>query len=99
MGYLIAIVILVLIYIILATSLDIVFSNAGIFSVSHAAFFGIGALIYAVLSKLGHVNYFLIIRNRHRGDELDGHSYCHQHFKNKGRLFHHRIFWLPNDRL
>jgi branched-chain amino acid transport system permease protein len=61
MGYLIAIVILVLIYIILATSLDIVFSNAGIFSVSHAAFFGIGALIYAVLSKLGHVNYFLII--------------------------------------
>ncbi len=61
MGYVFAILILVLIYIILATSLDIVFSNAGIFSVSHAAFFGIGALIYAVLSKTGHISYFVIL--------------------------------------
>jgi branched-chain amino acid transport system permease protein len=61
MEYIIGVLILVLIYIILATSLDIVFSNAGIFSVSHAAFFGMGALIYAVLSKLDHINYFIIL--------------------------------------
>ena len=28
---------------------------------SHAAFFGIGALIYAIFSKLGSINYFVII--------------------------------------
>jgi branched-chain amino acid transport system permease protein len=59
--YFISVIILICVYIILSSSLDIVFSNAGIFSVSHAAFFGTGALIYAILSKAGISNYFLII--------------------------------------
>lgn len=61
MDYILSVLVLILIYVILATSLDIVFSNAGIFSVCHAAFFGIGALIYAIFSKIGHVNYFVIL--------------------------------------
>ncbi len=61
MNYLFNILILICIYIILATSLDIVFSHAGIFSVSHAAFFGTGALVYAILSKIGINNFFLIL--------------------------------------
>lgn len=61
MDYVISILILICIYIILSTSVDIVFSNAGIFSVSHAAFFGLGGLVYAVLSKMGNISYFIII--------------------------------------
>lgn len=61
MDYFFNVLILICIYVILSTSLDIVFSNAGIFSVSHAAFFGTGALIYAILSKAGISNYLLII--------------------------------------
>src|SRR5512145_3259426 len=50
MAYLEHVIILFLLYSILAVSLDLVVGRAGMLSVAHAAFFGIGAYASALLS-------------------------------------------------
>ena len=58
MEYLIHLAILVSIYAILALSLNLVVGYTGILSVTHAAFFGIGAYATAILTTQAHFNFF-----------------------------------------
>jgi branched-chain amino acid transport system permease protein len=59
MNYLLHILILICIYIILSISLNLISGYAGLISVAHAAFYGIGAYVVALLAlNLG--NYFLL---------------------------------------
>ncbi len=51
MAYLLHILVLVCIYGALAVSLDLLIGHLGIFSLSHAAFFGIGAYTLAILTR------------------------------------------------
>ncbi|MGH8651237.1 MAG: branched-chain amino acid ABC transporter permease [Gammaproteobacteria bacterium] len=50
MDYLFTILILIAIYVILATSLDLIIGYTGILSISHAAFYGLGAYASALLA-------------------------------------------------
>ena len=59
MEYLIHIAVLIGIYGILALSLNLVVGYAGLLSVTHAAFFGIGAYATAILTTDFHINFFL----------------------------------------
>lgn len=59
MEYLIHLAILVSIYAILALSLNLVVGYAGILSVTHAAFFGLGAYATAILGTRYGVNFFV----------------------------------------
>lgn len=59
MEYLIHIGILVCLYALLAVSLNLVVGYTGLLSVSHAAFYGIGAYSVAILSALHDVNFFV----------------------------------------
>ncbi len=61
MEYLIHLAILASIYAILALSLNLAVGYTGILSVTHAAFFGIGAYTTAILSVRFGVNFFLTI--------------------------------------
>jgi len=61
MEYLIHLAILVSIYAILALSLNLAVGYAGILSVTHAAFFGLGAYATAILSTRYDVNFFLAL--------------------------------------
>lgn len=61
MEYLIHLAILVSIYAILALSLNLVVGYTGILSVTHAAFFGIGAYATAILSTRYEVNFFIAV--------------------------------------
>lgn len=61
MEYLIHLAILVAIYAILALSLNLVVGYTGILSVTHAAFFGIGAYATAILATRYDVNFFLSV--------------------------------------
>ena len=61
MEYLIHIAILVGIYAILALSLNLVTGYTGIISITHAAFFGIGAYATAILGTHFHTNFLLTI--------------------------------------
>lgn len=59
MNYILHILILICIYIILSISLNLISGYAGLLSVAHAAFYGIGAYVVALLAlNLG--NYFLV---------------------------------------
>ncbi len=51
MDYIIHLAIIISIYSILATSLNLLVGNTGLLSVTHAAFFGIGAYTLAILTK------------------------------------------------
>lgn len=61
MEYLIHLAILVGIYAILALSLNLVVGYTGILSVTHAAFFGIGAYATAILSTRYEMNFFVAV--------------------------------------
>lgn len=61
MEYLVHLAILVSIYAILALSLNLVVGYTGILSVTHAAFFGLGAYATAILSTRYDLNFFLTI--------------------------------------
>lgn len=59
MNYILHILILICIYIILSVSLNLISGYAGLLSIAHAAFYGIGAYVVALLAlNLG--NYFLV---------------------------------------
>jgi branched-chain amino acid transport system permease protein len=57
-AYIIHLAILVCIYAILALSLNLIMGYAGLFSLSHAAFFGIGAYATAILTTTYKFNFF-----------------------------------------
>lgn len=59
MEYFIHLAILVSIYAILALSLNLVVGYTGILSVTHAAFFGLGAYATAIVSTVYHLNFFV----------------------------------------
>ena len=59
MEYLVHLAILVAIYAILALSLNLVVGYTGILSVTHAAFFGLGAYATAILGTQFGVNFFV----------------------------------------
>src|SRR3989344_3268442 len=59
MEYLIHLAIFFCIYAILALSLDLVMGYAGLLSLAHAAFFGIGAYTVAILSAVHGYNFFI----------------------------------------
>ncbi|MDD5068176.1 MAG: branched-chain amino acid ABC transporter permease [Candidatus Pacebacteria bacterium] len=59
MPYLIHLLILISIYAILAISLDLVVGFSGFLSLAHAAFFGIGAYVTAILLTSLGINFFL----------------------------------------
>lgn len=61
MTYLLHILIIVGIYVILATSLNLIAGYAGRLSISHAAFYGIGAYVAALLALNVHSNFILNI--------------------------------------
>ncbi|TSC55687.1 MAG: branched-chain amino acid transport system permease protein, partial [Parcubacteria group bacterium Greene0416_79] len=61
MDYLTHLAILVSIYAILALSLNLAVGYTGILSVTHAAFFGIGAYTTAILATRYGVNFFLTV--------------------------------------
>lgn len=61
MEYLIHLAILVSIYAILALSLNLVVGYTGILSVTHAAFFGLGAYATAILATRYDVNFFFSV--------------------------------------
>lgn len=61
MEYLIHLAILVAIYAILALSLNLVVGYTGILSVTHAAFFGMGAYTTAILATRYDINFFLSV--------------------------------------
>jgi len=59
MEYLLHILILAGIYVILATSLDLIAGYAGILSVAHAAFYGVGAYVAALMALRLHTPFAL----------------------------------------
>lgn len=61
MEYLIHIAILVSIYAILGLSLNLVVGYTGLLSVTHAAFYGIGAYVTAILLTSYGMNFFLAV--------------------------------------
>jgi len=61
MTYLLHIIIIVGIYVILAVSLNLIAGYAGLLSISHAAFYGIGAYVAALLALNIHSNFILNI--------------------------------------
>src|SRR5579864_4648406 len=61
MAYLIHLAILFCIYAILALSLNLIVGYTGLLSVSHAAFFGVGAYTTAILMTVYKTNFFLSI--------------------------------------
>ncbi|MDD4989440.1 MAG: branched-chain amino acid ABC transporter permease [Candidatus Pacebacteria bacterium] len=61
MEYIVHILILSSIYAILALGLNLVIGYTGLLSITHAAFFGIGAYTTAILSVDYHMNFFLTI--------------------------------------
>ncbi len=61
MEYLVHIAILVCIYGILGLSLDLVVGQAGLLSVAHAAFYGIGAYATALLLTAVGLNFFIAV--------------------------------------
>ena len=56
--YIIHLLILISIYAILALSLNLIFGYAGLMSLAHAAFFGIGAYTVAILETTMRMNFF-----------------------------------------
>jgi branched-chain amino acid transport system permease protein len=61
MNYLINLAILVSIYAILALTLNLIVGYSGLLSVNHAAFFGVGAYVTAILTISYNLNFFLSI--------------------------------------
>jgi len=61
MDYLLHILILICIYIILASSLNLISGYTGLLSISHAAFYGIGAYVAALMSLRLESNFLLNI--------------------------------------
>ncbi|MBI2617913.1 branched-chain amino acid ABC transporter permease [Candidatus Kaiserbacteria bacterium] len=61
MEYLVHLGILITIYAILAISLDLVVGYTGLLSVTHAAFFGVGAYTTAILATSFEVNFFFTV--------------------------------------
>ncbi|HYC34410.1 MAG TPA: branched-chain amino acid ABC transporter permease [Candidatus Paceibacterota bacterium] len=61
MEYLIHIGILITIYAILAISLNLIVGFTGLISITHAAFFGIGAYATAILTSFYSMNFFLAL--------------------------------------
>ncbi|MDO8624268.1 MAG: branched-chain amino acid ABC transporter permease [bacterium] len=61
MEYLIHLGILISIYAILAVSLNLVVGYTGIISLTHAAFFGVGAYATAILSTRTDINFFVTV--------------------------------------
>lgn len=61
MEYLVHIATLVCIYGILAVSLDLVVGEAGLLSVAHAAFYGVGAYATALLMLTAGLNFFVVV--------------------------------------
>lgn len=59
MEYLIHLAILIAIYAILALSLNLIVGYTGLISTAHAAFFGIGAYVVAILTTTLKINFFL----------------------------------------
>lgn len=60
-AYIIHLAILFAIYAILALSLNLIMGYTGLVSAAHAAFFGIGAYVTAILTKNLHLNFFFTI--------------------------------------
>lgn len=58
MDYIIHLIIIIAIYIPLALSLDLVVGHTGILSITHAAFYGLGAYATAILTKFYNYNFF-----------------------------------------
>src|SRR5205085_783605 len=58
-AYIIHLIIIIGIYAILALSLNLIMGYAGLFSLSHAAFFGIGAYTTAILTTRYQTNFFI----------------------------------------
>ena len=61
MEYLIHIAILISIYAILGLSLNLVVGYTGLLSITHAAFYGIGAYVTAILLTSLGLNFFLAL--------------------------------------
>ncbi len=59
MDYIIHLAIIIMIYIPLALSLDLIVGHTGILSIAHAGFYGVGAYTAAILSKFYGFNFFM----------------------------------------
>jgi branched-chain amino acid transport system permease protein len=61
MEYLVHLAILISIWSILAISLNLIVGYTGLLSITHSAFFGLGAYVTAIATTQYHVNFFFSI--------------------------------------
>jgi branched-chain amino acid transport system permease protein len=61
MDYIIHLLIIIALYIPFALSLDLIVGRAGILSITHAAFYGLGAYTTAILTKFHNVSFFTTV--------------------------------------
>ncbi len=98
MDYILHILIIIGIYTILSVSLNLLVGYTGILSVAHAAFYGVGAYIVALMALRFNSPFIKYIFSCCRccGNRRDRRL---SFFKDKGRLFCHCHFRFPDNNI